>query len=179
MTNGLSNREFPDSINIENITFEKQKKEKSPFEANLCCLENTKCNRFFFILNLHCSILLMLVLFSIRFVTFNSKTNYHSVVLALFSACIGCIFPGSKAWAKKIIANLTALFRSLSRSDVVNLNWSHEYSSTQPKIIFKPCFEKRVLFQTFSNWLRIASFGTHMGKNFTQISSRTSTDKSW
>ena len=52
---------------------------------------------FFFILTLHYSIIFVLVLFNIGFLTFNSKTDYHSGVLALLSACIGYIIPGPKA----------------------------------------------------------------------------------
>ena len=48
MTKSLSNADFPDSINIENVIFDEQKNERSSFEAKLCCLEKTTCNIVFF-----------------------------------------------------------------------------------------------------------------------------------
>ena len=97
MTARVSTDDFPDSINIENVIFDQQKKQRSPFEANLCCLKRITCNRAFFILTLHYLIIFVVVSFSIGFLTFSSQTNYHSGVLALLSACIGYIIPGPKA----------------------------------------------------------------------------------
>ena len=39
MTNSRSSVDFPDSINIESVIFDEQKKERSPFEVNLGCFE--------------------------------------------------------------------------------------------------------------------------------------------
>ena len=96
MTECVSTDDFPDSINIENVIFDQQKIERSPFEANLCCLKRITCNRASFVLTLHFSINFVVVSFSIGFLTFSSQTNYHSGVLALLSAWTGHIIPGPK-----------------------------------------------------------------------------------
>ena len=89
MTNSCSNVDFPDYIKTESVFFDKQKKERSPFEVNLCCFgKQTTCNRAFFILALHYLIIFVVVLFSIVYLALRLQTSYHSGVLALLSACI-------------------------------------------------------------------------------------------
>ena len=98
MNNSRSSIDFPDSINIESVIFDEQRKERSPFEVNLCCFEKkTTCNRAFLILALHYLIIFVVVLFSIGYLALSLQTNYHSGVLALLSACVGYIIPGPKA----------------------------------------------------------------------------------
>ena len=131
MTKSLRNGDFPDSFNIEDVFFDEQKKERSPFEANLCCIERTTCKKVFSVLTFHSLIIFVVVLFSTGFLTFSSKTNYQSEVLALLSTCIRYIIPGAKALTKKLLPFFIPFCRSLARVDVAKLNWSLEYSSIE------------------------------------------------
>ena len=102
MTKNLSNADLPDSIHIENVICDEQKREKErerdlPLRQNYAASKRLHATKFFFILTLRYSTIFVVVLFSIGFLTFNSKTDYHSGVLALLLACIGYIIPGPKA----------------------------------------------------------------------------------
>ena len=48
MTNSRSSIDFPDSMNIESVIFDEQRKERSPFEVNLCCFEKNNMQQSFF-----------------------------------------------------------------------------------------------------------------------------------
>ena len=50
MTNSRSSNDFPDSINIESVIFDEQRKKRFPFEVNLCCFEkkNNMQQSFFY-----------------------------------------------------------------------------------------------------------------------------------
>ena len=92
MTNSRSSVDFPDSVNIESVIFDEQRKERSLFEVNLCCFEKKqRATELFLFLALHYLIIFVAVLFSIGYLELSLQTNYHSGVLALLSAFVGYI----------------------------------------------------------------------------------------
>ena len=96
MTSSRCSVEFHDSINVENVILDEQKKERSPFVVKLCCFEKkTTRRRAFLILPLH--YLIIFVVLFIGHLALSLQTNYHSGVLALLSVRMGYINPGPKA----------------------------------------------------------------------------------
>ena len=98
----------------------------------------------FFNLTLHYLIIFVVVLFSIGYLALRLQTNYLSGVLALLSACVGYIIPGSKTWTK----NYTNPHCFISVAGPGGCGRTYLVSKillNQKKNIFNPSFE-RILY---------------------------------